>query len=50
MTYSEGSLLACEQYPANISPYHRRELEKARAHLESIASKHPEWIVRKVRY
>lgn len=50
MTYSEGSLLADERYPENISPHHRRELEKARGFLESIASRHPEWIIRKARY
>jgi len=49
MTFTEGSLLADERYPQNISPYHRRELEKARAHLDSIASRHPEWVVRKAR-
>lgn len=49
MTYSEGSMLA-DEYPANISPYHRRELKKARDFLVSLAGRHPEWVIRKARY
>jgi len=49
VTYTPGALLAHESYPSNITPRHRTELEKARAYLESIAGRHPEWIVRKAR-
>lgn len=49
MTYTEGALFPDESFPPNLSAHHRRELEKARAYLDSVARKHPGWIVRRTR-
>lgn len=44
MTYQPGVPV-----PVNLTARHRTELDKARAYLESIASRHPEWIIKKHR-
>lgn len=45
MTYAQDAPAA----PASLSTYHRGQLERARSYLESIAARHPEWVIRKVR-